>query len=60
MIRKIATAAVYVDDQGKAVEFWTKHVGFKVHREKAMGPRPAGVRWGLRARSRVSSFIQSR
>jgi hypothetical protein len=37
MIRKIATAAGYVDDQRKAVEFWTKQVGFKVHREKPMG-----------------------
>jgi predicted enzyme related to lactoylglutathione lyase len=42
MIRKIATAAVYVEDQQKAVDFWTKQVGFKVHREKAMGPE---ARW---------------
>jgi lactoylglutathione lyase len=42
MIRKIATAAVYVDDQSKAVEFWTKQVGFDVHREREMGP---AARW---------------
>jgi lactoylglutathione lyase len=42
LIRKIATAAVYVEDQRKAVEFWTKQVGFKVHRQKMMGPQ---ARW---------------
>jgi lactoylglutathione lyase len=42
MIRKIATATVYVEDQTKAVEFWTKQVGFKIKREKAMGPE---ARW---------------
>ena len=38
MIQKIATAAVYVEDQQKAVAFWTEQVGFVVHREKPMGP----------------------
>ena len=38
MIRKIGTAAVYVDDQPKAVQFWTAQVGFEVHRERPMGP----------------------
>jgi predicted enzyme related to lactoylglutathione lyase len=42
MIAKIATAAVYVEDQEKAIEFWTKRVGFIVHREKPMGP---AARW---------------
>lgn len=42
MIKKIATTAVYVDDQQKAVEFWTKQVGFQVHRDKPMGPQ---ARW---------------
>ena len=37
MIRKIATAAVYVDDQRKAVEFWTNQVGFRVQREEGDG-----------------------
>ena len=37
MIRKIATTAVYVEDQWKAVEFWTKQVGFEVHREEGDG-----------------------
>ena len=46
MIRKIATAAVYVDDQRKAVEFWTKQVGFKVHREKAMGHQASWIEVG--------------
>jgi predicted enzyme related to lactoylglutathione lyase len=42
MIAKIATAAVYVDDQDKAIAFWTEQVGFVVHREKPMGP---AARW---------------
>lgn len=31
-----------MDDQQKAVEFWTKQVGFEVHSEKPMGPN---ARW---------------
>jgi lactoylglutathione lyase len=42
MIRKIATAAVYVEDQQRAVQFWTKQVGFEVRRERPMGP---DARW---------------
>ncbi|WP_462413102.1 VOC family protein [Neobacillus sp. Marseille-QA0830] len=38
MIKNIATVAVYVDDQQKAKEFWTKKVGFKVAAEFPMGP----------------------
>jgi hypothetical protein len=30
MIAIIATAAVYVDDHEKAVDFWTKQVGLEV------------------------------
>ena len=33
----IATVAVYVEDQQKALEFWTEKVGFVVHRSKPMG-----------------------
>jgi len=42
MISKIATAAVYVENQNESVKFWTEKVGFVVHREKPMGP---GVSW---------------
>jgi lactoylglutathione lyase len=42
MIRKIATAAVYIEDQQSAVQFWTKQVGFEVRRERPMGP---DARW---------------
>jgi lactoylglutathione lyase len=38
MITKIATVAVYVDDQQKAKAFWTEKVGFEVIRETPMGP----------------------
>jgi len=46
MIDKIATAAVYVDDQDKALDFWTKKVGFIVHREQAMGPLARWIELG--------------
>lgn len=38
MIEKIATVAVYVEDQQKAKAFWTEKVGFEVKRETPMGP----------------------
>jgi lactoylglutathione lyase len=46
VIRKIATAAVYVEDQRTAVEFWTKRVGFAIHRTKAMGPQGSWIEVG--------------
>jgi predicted enzyme related to lactoylglutathione lyase len=36
MITHIATAAVYTDDQQKALEFWTARAGFEVHRQQHM------------------------
>jgi hypothetical protein len=57
MIRKIATAAVYADDQRKAVEFWTKQAGFKVHREKAMGHQASWIEVGPSARGVVSRHL---
>ncbi|WP_409302974.1 VOC family protein [Peribacillus sp. SCS-155] len=38
MIKRIATVAVYVEDQKKAKKFWTEKVGFKVAAEHQMGP----------------------
>ncbi|MFC0213457.1 VOC family protein [Paenibacillus chartarius] len=38
MITKIATAAVYVEDQQRAKTFWTEKVGFELVRETPMGP----------------------
>lgn len=43
MIRKIATVAVYVDDQQAAVDFWTDKVGFEVKRNEPMGPEASWV-----------------
>jgi lactoylglutathione lyase len=37
MIAKIATVAVYVDDQHKALKFWTEKIGFEVRDKKDMG-----------------------
>jgi lactoylglutathione lyase len=48
VISKIATAAVYVDDQRQALQFWTKQVGFEVHREQPMGPHASWVEVGPR------------
>ena len=38
MIRRIATAAVYVEDQAAALRFWTEQVGFEEKRRLPMGP----------------------
>lgn len=38
MITKIATVAVYVEDQQKAKTFWLEKVGFELLRETPMGP----------------------
>ena len=38
MISKIATAAVYVEDQRAAFEFWTRQVDFEEKRKLPMGP----------------------
>lgn len=38
MIEKIATVAVYVEDQQKAKTFWTEKVGLELIRETPMGP----------------------
>ncbi len=38
MITNIGTVAVYVENQQKAKEFWTKKVGFEVIAEHPMGP----------------------
>ena len=38
MIGKIATSAIYVTDQDKAVHFWGEQVGFEIHRDLPMGP----------------------
>ena len=38
MFSKIATQAVYVDDQPAAVRFWTERVGFELRFEADMGP----------------------
>jgi len=45
---KIATAAVYVDDQKQALEFWTKKVGFEVHSKHEMGPDASWIEVGAK------------
>jgi lactoylglutathione lyase len=42
MIGPIKTVAVYVEDQPKAVEFYTRKLGFEVRRNHPMGP---GASW---------------
>jgi lactoylglutathione lyase len=38
MIHRIATVAVYTDNQEKALKFWSEKVGFEVRRNQSMGP----------------------
>ncbi|RYL93509.1 VOC family protein [Sporolactobacillus sp. THM7-4] len=42
MINKIASVSIYVDDQDKAIDFWTNKVSFEVRKDMSMGP---GMRW---------------
>jgi lactoylglutathione lyase len=42
MFSSIATVAVYVDDQDRALWFWTKQVGFELRAEHPIGP---DARW---------------
>ena len=37
MISKVATMALYVEDQNAAVDFWTKKVGFEVRITRSLG-----------------------
>jgi lactoylglutathione lyase len=37
MIRRMATVALYVDDQDAAVDFWTKQAGFEVRTRRSLG-----------------------
>jgi predicted enzyme related to lactoylglutathione lyase len=42
MIKKIATVAIYVSDQNKALAFWTEKVGFELREKIEMGN---GMAW---------------
>ncbi|PDZ13206.1 hypothetical protein CON70_02015 [Bacillus pseudomycoides] len=46
MIAHIGTVAVYVDDQQKALEFWTEKAGFEVYRNDPMGPNASWIEVG--------------
>ena len=48
MITHLATAAVYTDDQPKALQFWTERVGFEVHRRHTMTPEASWIEVGPR------------
>ncbi len=37
LIQRIATVAVYVEDQDRALEFWRDQLGFEVRERKSMG-----------------------
>ncbi|MEW5958457.1 MAG: VOC family protein [Chloroflexota bacterium] len=54
MITKIATAAVYMEDQEQAIHFWVEPVGFHIHREETMRPNVKWIEVGpARAESRL-------
>ena len=46
MITTIGTVAVYVDDQEKSLDFWTRQVGFSVHATYTMGPEGSWIEVG--------------
>ncbi len=46
MITKIATQAVYVEDQAAGLRFWTEQVGFEVRFEADMGPNAKWIEVG--------------
>lgn len=46
MIRAIATAAIYVEDQAQSLKFWTDQVGFTVQRSESMGPNGSWIEVG--------------
>ena len=46
MIKKIGKITIYVNNQGEAVEFWTKKVNFVITFEQAMGPNMKWIEVG--------------
>lgn len=46
MINKIGKITIYVNDQEKAKEFWTKKLNFVVKFEQAMGPNMKWIEVG--------------
>lgn len=42
MIANVKTIAIYVSDQQKALDFYTRRLGFEVRRNESMGP---GSNW---------------
>jgi lactoylglutathione lyase len=53
MITRIATVAVYVEDQDKAEEFWTRQVGFGVKKETKWGRKRPGWKSARAAGQRI-------
>jgi catechol 2,3-dioxygenase-like lactoylglutathione lyase family enzyme len=45
MITGVRSVGIYVGDQDRAVEFWTKTLGFELLQDTAMGNDPQAPRW---------------
>ncbi len=69
MIQRVATVAVYVEDQDKALEFWRELVGFEVRRRESMGkagswlevaPPGAGTRLVIYPKSQMANWQELR
>ena len=67
MIRRIATVAVYVEDQNAALAFWRDQVGFEVRRSESMGkagiwlevaPEGAGSRLVIYPKSAMDDWAE--
>lgn len=45
MITRVETIAIYISDQQRSLDFYTKKVGFEVRKDIPFGPPDAGLRW---------------
>jgi lactoylglutathione lyase len=43
MIGPIKTVGIYVEDQQRAVDFYTQKLGFEVRRKESMGPKASWI-----------------
>ena len=45
MITHVETVAVYIGDQQRALDFYTRQVGFELRKDIPFGPPEADMRW---------------
>jgi catechol 2,3-dioxygenase-like lactoylglutathione lyase family enzyme len=60
MLGPVKTVGIYVDDQNKALDFYTRILSFTLRRSIPMSPALTGSKYRHRARKPVSSSIPNR